>query len=79
MRATVAFWFIFVTLNSSFSKMNSRTQRTKRTLIFFWRQVMQPVLLRVYFGLLRCVVSAPLERDVWRSRALLVVEDGGDE
>jgi hypothetical protein len=26
---------------------------TKRTLIFFWRQVMQPVLLRVYFGRLR--------------------------
>ena len=40
---------------------------------------MQPVLLRVYFGRLRCAVSADLERDPARSRALVVAEDCEDE
>ncbi len=40
---------------------------------------MQPVLLRVYFGRLRCVVSAALERGAARSRALVVVDGCEDE
>jgi hypothetical protein len=79
MRTTVAFGFILIALNRGLSTLNNRAQRSKRTFIFFWRQVMQPVLLRVYFGLLRWVVSAALERGGGRSRGLPVTEDCEDE
>jgi hypothetical protein len=77
MSTAVALGFIFVALKSPFSTHGRRKREAawERTLIFFWRHVMQPVLLRVYFGRLRCAVSADLERDPARSRAL-VVEDG---
>lgn len=80
MSAAVALGFIFVALKSPSALMaDEKEEHLERTLIFFWRHVMQPVLLRVYFGRLRCAVSADLERDPARSRALFVAEDCEDE
>jgi hypothetical protein len=50
-----------------------------QTFIFFWRQVMQPVLLRVYLGRLRWVASAALARGAARSRGLPVAGECWDE
>ena len=80
MSAAVALGFILVALKSAFNTHSRRRRAAtwERTLIFFWRHVMQPVLLRVYFGRLRCVISACLGGGATRPRGLLTADDCDD-